>query len=203
MRRALYLLAAVLAGAASAASAQVRPVLEARLDTLASNPHGLLLRVTGLLNDPEWRDQLDASFTIQLHWSVQLWKKGGIILGFGDRGQPKVEWDTEVHAIPQLLQFVGTTRVPGRPDRDERFGSFDALKIWQETPLRLSQPRARLDAGEWYYLVSVEVRALTQDEIDARTRGSSGGVGQALTKFLVGGSSMSLPHERITFTIPR
>jgi len=201
MRRPLYLLAAVMVGAAAAAPAQARPVLEARRDTIPTNPNGVLVRLTGLLNDPEWRDQLDASYTIQIHWSVQLWKRGGF-LNFGVP-QPKTEWDTEVHTIPQLLQFVGTTRIPGRRDSIELFGSFDALKNWIETPLRVPQPRTKLSAGDWYYVVSVDIRALTQDEIDARANGGGGGVAQLITRALVGGSSLSIKHPNIEFTIPR
>ena len=198
MRRTLYLLAAMLAGAVPTASAQVRPItLAARLDRAANNPTGLVVRVSGLLDDLEWQDYLLKSYTIQLHWTVQLWKKGGLL---GGSAQPKTEWDVEVQAVPLLSSYAYTERVTN----DHRvFETLDSLKtlLGAERTLRGPAP-LRLSAGDWYYTVSVDITALTQEQVDRRANGGGVDLGEMVRGLFSPGGRVSLNHPRIEFTVP-
>ena len=204
MRRTLYLLAAMLVGAVSTASAQVRPVaLEARLDRapggatgLAARAPGLIVRVSGLLDDPEWQDYLLKGYTIQLHWTVQLWKSqlfGG--------ARPKTEWDVEVQAVPELKEYVYSDRSAN--DR-QVFKTLDSLKtlLSAERPLRgpfISQ----LSSGDWYYRISVDITALTQEQVDRRANGGGADLGEWVRGFLSPGKKLSFSPQQINFTVPR
>ncbi|MGH7593830.1 MAG: hypothetical protein ACRELE_08280, partial [Gemmatimonadales bacterium] len=77
MRRALYLLAVAIVGAASPASAQARARISARLDMQASPPN-LLVHVSDLLDDPVWLDVLHNAYKVRVHWRVQLWRSRAI-----------------------------------------------------------------------------------------------------------------------------
>lgn len=198
MRRTLYLLAAILFGAAAPAAAQV---LIARRDTAATNPNGLLVHVSGLLDSPSWLEKLKNSFTIQMHWSVQLWRPG-----FIDRPQPKTEWDTEISAVPMLNQYVYTDRVANEPEDRHTVTTLDSLAAWLGTERQLKAPRT-LPSGDWYYRVDVTISELSQEQIDAR---ANGGVndGSWLTdlaqKLVLGaGATQVLRSDKIKFTVPK
>ncbi len=197
MRRTLYLLAAVLAGAVSTASAQVRtPVLVARMDTAASNPHGLLVHVSGLLDSPDWLEQLNKGYTIELQWTVQLWKKG-----FIPSAQSPTGWASLVQAPPGMDRYQYTERVPGkRLD----FSTLDSLKAYLSVEERLLGPRNQLASGDWYYVVTVDIAALTQEQLDDQANGTSGGLLGVLRGF-VNGSGLKLPlqSQHIPFTVRR
>jgi hypothetical protein len=199
MRRTLYLLAALVAGAVSAAQAQL---LVARLDTASDNPRGLLVHVSGLLDSPTWLDKLNNSFTIQMHWAVQLWRPGLI-----DRSQPKTEWDTDVSAVPLLKQYVYVDHESNTPDDRHTVTTIDSLKAWLGTERQLKGPRS-LPPGDWYYTVDVTITELSQEQVDAQLSNSSGANGNWLTalaqKLVLGtGASQVLQRQKIRFTVPR
>jgi hypothetical protein len=189
MRRTLYLLAAVLAGAVSTASAQAHtPVLVAHVDTAASNPYGVLVHVSGLLDSPEWLEQLNKGYTIELHWTVQLWKKGGFL----PSAQAPTEWTSLVQAPPGMDRYQYTERVPGkRLD----FSTLDSLKAYLSVDVGPPAPRNRLAAGGWYYVVTVDIAALTQEQLDDQANGTSGGLLGVLRGF-VNGSGLKLPLQK-------
>jgi hypothetical protein len=199
MRRPLYLLLALIVGVASAAPAQL---LVARLDTASDNQHGLLVHVSGLLDSPTWLDKLNNSFTIQMHWTVQLWRPGLI-----DRSQPKTEWDTDVSAVPLLKQYVYVDHVPNQPDDRHTVTTIDSLKAWLATERQLKVHS--LPPGDWYYTVDVTISELSQEQVDAQLNNSGAGAnGNWLTalaqKLVLGtGASQVLPRQKIRFTVPK
>ena len=200
MRRALSFGIVLLVGAVAPASAQLRPFLEARIDTASDNRTGLLVRVSGLLDTSLWFERLDAGYTIQIHWTVQLYKSGFLI----DRPQGKTEWDTEVHAVPLMKQYIYTDRVVNQADDRHTWETLDSLKAYLGTERVLRGPR-RLEAGSWYYNADVDIKVLTPEEIEARTNGGSsgGGLTDLAKKILLGtGPTQPLHRPNISFTIP-
>ena len=195
MRRTLYLLAAILVGAVPAASAQARPVaLEARLDRAAVNPASLIVRVNGLLDDPEWQDYLIKGYTIRLHWTVQLWKSQ-----FLGGAQPKTEWDVEVQAVPDLNEYVYNEAITN----DHRvFKTLDSLKtlLGAERMLRGPLP-SQISKGDWYYRVGVDITALTQEQVDRQANGGGLDLGEFVRGFLSPGKRQTLNSGNINFTI--
>lgn len=200
MRRTLYLLAALLTGAAAAAPAQL---LVARMDTASDNPYGLLAHVSGLLDSPTWLNKLNNSFTIQMHWTVQLWRPGSFI----DRSGPKTEWDTDVSAVPLLKQYVHVDHVPNMPDDRQTVTTIDSLKAWLGTERQLKIPTS-LPPGDWYYTVDVTITELSQEQVDARLNNNNDATGNWLTalaqKLVLGtGASQVLQRQKIRFTVPK
>ena len=204
MRRTLYLVAIVMIGTVSAASAQARPVaLDVRLDRAAANPRGvvdrvsgLVVRVSGLLDDPEWQDYLIKGYTIQLHWTVQLWKNQ-----FLGGAQPKTEWDVEVQAVPELTEYVYNE--PGNNDR-RVFKTLDALRtlLGAERPLR-GPMISQLSGGDWFYRVSVDITALTQEQVDRRANGGGADLGEWVRGIVSPGKKVTLGPVRVDFTAPK
>jgi hypothetical protein len=195
MVRKLLLIAALLAGAVTSASAQSRATLVARKDTAFTNRTGLLVHVSGLVDDPQWADPLAKGYTVQVHWEIQLWKKGGRYFGLGDDPQPKIEFDVEVQTNEFMPSYSYTERTRGGPKRFV-FTKMDSLRVMLATDLIIPGPP--LEAGDWYYNVVVDIRALTQDQIDQRDPGS-GGVLSGLINRLVMGSG---PRKTLTKTVP-
>lgn len=204
MRRTLSLLAILLVGAVSAASAQARPVaMEARLDRAsvsstgpAARVSGLVVRVSGLLDDLEWQDYLIKGYTIQMHWTVQLWKSQ-----FLGGARPKTEWDVEVQAVPDLAQYVYNE--PSNNDR-RVFKTLDSLKTLLGAERALRGPlRSQLSGGDWYYLISVDITALTQEQVDRRANGGGADLGELIRGFLSPGKKVTLGPQRFDFTVPK
>lgn len=196
MRRTLHLLAALVVGAVSSASAQL--LLARRADT-PTNPYGLLVHVSGLLDDKEWSDHLNKGYTVQLHWFVQLWHPGRLGLG---GAQSPTEWDTEVQAQITLGNYIYTTKVPGQVDDRRTFSTLDSLNAWISTDVPLQFPARRLESGEWYYVVRVDVAALTPEELDNQVNGG-GSIASFLSNLVARGKRQTLTHSRIYFTVPR
>jgi hypothetical protein len=100
MRRALGLLAALVVAAAATASAQAHAVALARLDTTKDGRPQVAVHVSNLLDDPEWLEPWQNAYMIQIHWKVQLLKKG-----IFRTVQSTVEWDVLVQQVPQMDLF--------------------------------------------------------------------------------------------------
>ena len=156
MRRALYLLAAVMVGAVSTAPAQARARIAARLDAQASPPN-LLVHITDLLDDPTWLDALRHAYKIRVHWRVQLWRSRALF----DDPQAPIEWDDIIQQVP-VLDVYTYTEPGGSTPMTTRFDTLDLLKAWVQQDVRLNTPPG-LQAGRWYYIVDATISTLPQD----------------------------------------
>lgn len=190
MRRAPFVLAVLIVGAASAAAAQGRTITTAQL--ISQQDGTFQAHVSNLLDDPEWLERWDNAFFIQLHWKVQLWRAR---FPFSSP-QPPVEWDVCVQQVPGLDLF-NYTELTTRSRKTTTFRTLDSLKAHLIEPVGL--PSRQLAPGNWFYLIDVHVSTSEDDPCDPRTAAARPG----LIERIVQGSGpvRDLPTVRLDFTV--
>jgi hypothetical protein len=193
MRRALYLFAAILFGAAPAASAQAHVRIGVRLQQPAAGLPNLVFSVTDLLDDPEWLDALNSAYRISLHWKVTLSRSA-----FIDFTGPPTEWNDFVWKIPALDIFNYSEPVAGRLV-SAKFGTIDSLKSLLGQEQLIATPKT-LPPGRWYYTVQLTVSV--DDPADPNSSGPSSL--NALQRFVLGRGPHRTysPQSTATFTVP-
>jgi hypothetical protein len=190
-----------------ALSAQSSAKLEIVL-TPGAMAEGPAVATSGLLNDPRTRDPLvNGAFPTGIHYRLELWRKGGVVDDFDGRS----EWEVLVSYDPTKRLYS----VVRKQDDDviENFGAFRTLEGAEaqfgralRIPLRPNRP------GRYYYHLSVEVKTLTENDLDALQqwmRGSDGnplsavgkGIGKLLSRVL-GGAVQRYQESSGTFSYP-
>lgn len=217
MRAALRLVSLLLAIAAllsaarpAAAQSSKAPKLEIVL-TPGAMGEGPAVATSGLLDDPRTRDPLvNGAFPTAIHYRLELWRRGPLVNDFDGRS----EWDVLVSYDPTKKLYS----VVRKQDDDviENFGAFRSIESAEaqfgralRIPLRPNRP------GQYYYHLSVEVKTLTENDLDALQqwmRGSSGksgnplsvvgkGIGKLLSRVL-GGAVQRYSESSGTFSYP-
>ena len=196
MRRTFVLLAVLLGGAATAASAQSLR-LEVRTHPERRTP---LIRLYNLFDEERWRDALvEKSYPIRLHWRLQLWRSRA---GFDSPGRVN-EWDVVIRREPLLEQFRFIETVNGRRIVDTAFTTFEELRFHYERRQEVAGVAPTAD-GDWYYAVKLEVTTLSPEDIDQLQRipgdaGPSSGFGAQIVRFLV---LRGLPSAKVSADSP-
>ena len=200
-------IAALLATSSLAAQGE-RPRLEVAI-TPGALTEGPAISTANLLADPETRDLLAHGFTAGIHYRLELWRQGGVIDDFDGRS----EWDVLVSYDPTRKVY----NVVRKQDDDilENFGGFstvDAAEAQFGRALRV--PLRPNKAGRYYYNLIVEVRALTESDLDALQqwmRGTKRGnnplsaVGKGIRKLLsrvLGGAKRHYEQQSGSFQFP-
>jgi hypothetical protein len=179
-RLALVLFVAALPQAARPLGAQsTAPKLEIIM-TPGALSEGPAVATAGLLADPRTRDPLvNGAFPTGIHYRLELWRKGGLVNDFDGRS----EWDVLVSYDPTKRLYT----VVRKQDDDviENFGAFASLEAAEaqfgralRIPLRPNRP------GQYYYHLSVDVKTLTENDLDALQqwmRGPNGKSGNPLS----------------------
>ena len=172
---------------------------------------GPAVATSGLLDDPRTRDPLvNGAFPTGIHYRLELWRKGGLVDDIDGRS----EWDVLVSYDPTRRLYS----VVRKQDDDviENFGAFRSLESAEaqfgralRIPLRPNRP------GQYYYHLSIEVKTLTENDLDALQqwmRGSNGkrgnplsvvgkGIGKLLSRVL-GGAVQHYQESSGTFAFP-
>ena len=202
MRRVLLLLAVVLAGAASAVSAQTGARMEVMVDPATRDP---LARVRSLMDDERWREALDDAFRISLTWRVDLYRVRPFWV---PANEGRVELTIVIRREPLLGQYYITYFPPGEEPLEKEFTSFEAfvLELEQPLPIRGLAPRSE---GEYYYAASLKISALDDKQFAEMQRfigeGGRSGTGNAIATFiykLVGVPTQNLSDRSERFRVP-
>jgi hypothetical protein len=199
VRRLLVLLAVVLTSVASAARAQQHVDIAGSLDP--ASPGGVQYHLANFLDDPQLRETLDDEIAINLHWTVQLWRRRGI--GIGAEQGEKTSWNVLIKHVAVTNLYAVRTITPGR-QHNERF-SADSLRRnldqWFGFTLTPSRP------GDWYYTIDLSISTLSDADIARlQQQNDPGGsvFGKALDLFILKRSVQSLQLHKQTesFTFP-
>ncbi len=201
MRRALGLLAALVVAVAPAAPAQAHAHAMAltRLDTTSDGRPQVVVHISNLLDDPEWLEPWQNAYVIQVHWRVQLYRKG--FLGVTSP-QPRTttEWDVLVQQVPQMDLFNYKERIGGQQPKTTSFRTLDSLKAHLVEDIGIPAPK-KLAAGDYFFRIDVTLSTLEKDPFDARATADVGVV-QKLVALLPGGThSRDLPTVDRSFTV--
>ena len=195
MRRFFFLFALLVGGVASAASAQSLR-LEVRTHPERRTP---LIRLYNLFDETRWREALEKSYPIRLHWRIQLWRSRA---GFDGAGRVN-EWDVVIRREPLLEQYRFTETVNGRRIVDTAFSSVDDLRMHYERLQEIAGVAPTAE-GDWYYAVRLEVATLTADDFDRLERAPDGadvssGFGSQVFRMFF---SLSLPSAKLSGESP-
>ena len=191
MRRSLFVLAVLLGGAASAASAQTRVRLEAMTQPGTNAP---LIRLSNLFDEPRWRRAMERSLPVRLHWRLQVWRSRS---GWIDSPVSTHEWEVVIQREPLLEQYRLAVQLRGLRAIVRSYPSLDALQLVydQAQPVRGVAPT---QAGEWYYRVNVDIETLNDEDFDRMRRTTDGsdpgGIGTAVGRMLF---LFGLPNDRL------
>ena len=128
--------------------------------------------VANLLADAKTRELLRNGFTTQIHFRLELWRKGRWFYDPSGRS----EWDVFVSYDPTSQLYTIVRRIDNQVH--ENFGGFQTLTSAEAQfgkPFRAPLHPAR--SGRYYYNLAVDVQSLTESDLDALQqwlRGSSG-----------------------------
>jgi hypothetical protein len=177
--------------------------------TSGSVQEGPAVSTANLLSDVDTRDLLAHGFTAGIHYRLELWREGTVVNDFDGRS----EWDVLVSYDPTRKVYS----VVRKQNNDilENFGAFrtlDSAETMFGRPMRV--PLRPNRAGRYYYNLIVEVRALTESDLDAFMqfmRGTRGGsnpfsfIGTGIKKLLsrvLGGAKRHYEQQSVFFSFP-
>lgn len=202
MRRVVLLLAVVLAGAVSTASAQADARVEVAIDPVTRDPRP---RVRNLMNEERWREAIDDAFRISLNWRVDLYRVRAFWFPANER---RFEFTIVVWREPLLGQYFVTYIVPGQEPRELVFTSYQEFLFHLEQPLRPGGMRP-VTEGEYYYAAVLEVTALDNEQFANMQRfigeNNRSGTGDAISSWLlrlVGVPSQTFTARSARFRVP-
>jgi hypothetical protein len=177
--------------------------------TPGSVQEGPAVATANLLSDADTRDLLAHGFTAGIHYRLELWREGNLVNDFDGRS----EWDVLVSYDPTRKVFS----VVRKQNNDilENFGAFATVEAAESMfgrPMRV--PLRPNRAGRYYYNLIVEVRALTESDLDALMqfmRGPRRGsnpfsfIGTGIKKLLsrvLGGAKRHYEQQSVFFSFP-
>lgn len=197
MRRVALLLAVVLAGAVSSASAQAGARVEVGIDPATRDPRP---RVRNLMSSERWREALDDAFRISLNWRVDLYRTRAFWI---PANASRFEVTLVVWREPLLGQYYLTYLVPGQAPIERIFTSYAEFIFQLEQPLPIQDMRP-VTEGTYYYAATLEVTALDDQQFAEMQRfiGENGRAGgDPISNWLL--RLVGVPSQAFTARSPR
>lgn len=197
-----------LAAPLSAQRADPRLEIVVNSATIAEGPAVI---ASNLLSNPTTRDLLiNGPFPTGIRFRLELWRKGG----WTDALTGRSEWGVLVQYEPTKQVF---NIIRQNEQLFENFGSFASLAAAEaqlEKPFRVGLRPDR--SGRYYYVLTAEIQALTESDLDAlqhwargtKSQGSSNplsalgrGVRSLLSRVL-GGDKRKIVQQSGVFSVP-
>lgn len=198
MRRIAFLLAVVLAGAASTAPAQAGARVEVGIDPASRDPRP---RIRNLMNEERWREAIDDAFRISLTWRVDLYRTRTFWFPANEK---RFEVTIVVWREPLLGQYYVTYLVPGSPPEARIFTSYEQFAFELERPLPIDNMAPRTEGG-FYYAANLKISALDDQQFTEMQRfigeGGRSGTGDAISTWLL--RLVGVPSESFIARSPR
>ena len=198
MRRTLALLAVILLFVAPPAGAQGNARVDLsvglRADTSGRTSHPVI-RTEALLADPRVSSMLGSGFPVRLHYRLEIYRSRA---NWVDAFVRQTEWDLVIRHEPLLDQYQ-VAEVFRSAQRLYRYAGKDELTAGLAIPREVRVgPR---EAGEYYYVVSLEVTTLSDSDIKELERFLAGDVGPAATGGEPVGSAVSNAIRRLLLSV--
>lgn len=157
-------------------AAQARAGVEIQLPTATRlTAEGPLVRARAILVDPYLRELLENGFPARLHYRVELWAAGR----FFDELQRSAEWEVRVVSRGVQQRFEVVQIVGQRPLSLGSFIRLEDADAATSRPVRVPI-QAPAEDRRFYYLVTLEVEALSVSDLDEMNRWLSGDLSQAV-----------------------
>lgn len=145
--------------------AQRPPRLEITVAVASALSEGPAIVSDGLLSDPKTREHLRNGFPARIHYTLELWRKGGVLVG--DDRSGITEWNVLVNYDPTTKRYNMVRRSNDDQVR-ENFGGFattTSAELELAKPFKTSLHPTR--SGRYYYNLTVEVQTLAESDLDA------------------------------------
>lgn len=169
MRRLLPLLLLALAAAPTAAAQRVRLEVSASEPAPETGARRPVVRTPGILRDTRWRETLQNSFPLRLQFRVEIWR---VRPDWFDALERAFEWQTVVQYEPLVDEYAKTVLFGGSPRSVQRFLNLEELERDLERATVVAIAPA--ERGEYYFTASLQIRTLTDEEVDEMERFLSG-----------------------------
>ena len=146
-----------------AAAQEGRVRLEVVLsDTIGpSGTRNPVVRTPGILQDVRWREALQSSFPLRMRFRVEIWR---VRTDWFDALERAFEWETVVEYEPLADQYSRTAIWGGSPRQFERLATLQDLERRLEADNRITI--APTGIGEYYFTVTLQIRILTDAEME-------------------------------------
>ncbi|MEP6620683.1 MAG: DUF4390 domain-containing protein [bacterium] len=154
-----------------AASVVVAPALSAQrvqLDVAvpASVGTGATVSATNLFADNDMRDLVRSGFPAQLHYRLELWRKGSV---FGDDREGHQDWDLVIQYDPSAQRYRVLRRQNGKVDDLGSFATLTTAREALERPTKSTLAPER-EGSRYYYTLVLEIEALSVSDMDQLER---------------------------------
>jgi len=133
------------------------------------------VRARAILTDPYLRELLENGFPARLHYRVELWADGR----FFDELQRSAEWEVRVVSRGTQQRFEVIQIVGQRPLSLGAFVRLEDADAAASRPVRVPI-QAPAEDRRFYYLVTLEVEALSVSDLDEVNRWLSGDLSPAV-----------------------
>lgn len=197
MRRALALLALILLVGAPSARAQGNARVHLDLGLVPDSTRQTLypkVSTVDLIADPRVGSMLASGFPVRLHYRLEIYRSRSFVDAF----VRQTEWDLVIRHEPLLDQYQ-VAEVFRNAQRVYRYAGKDDLTAGLAIPREVRMaPRG---AGEYYYVVTLEVSTLSDSDIKELERFLSGDVGPAATGSEQVGSAFTNVIRRLMLSV--
>jgi hypothetical protein len=187
-----------------------RPQVDIALPAVNAIQDGPSIKTANLLADARTRELLRNGLPTQVHYRLELWRKGR----WFDDPTGKLEWDVLVQYDP-ITQLYNAVRRMGTQLHETFVGTATITAVEAEFggPFRVSLSPGR--SGRYYYNLVVEVQTLTESDLDALQQWIRGpdapgkgnpvntirsGVGTIVSRLL--GNKNTYQQQSATFSAP-
>lgn len=161
------LLLSLLAPPPGPAQAQTRVRLQvtASAELTAQGLRRPEVRTPGLLRDPRWREALQSSFPVRLHFRVEIWR---VRPDWFDELERSFDWQVLLQFEPLTDQFSKTLIFGDSARGFSRFSTIEDLEREMEKPQQVTIAPAT--SGEYYFAANLQIRTLTDTEMEELER---------------------------------
>ena len=139
-----------------------------RLEVTAVNQTGVWrpqVTTPGILRDNRWREALQNAFPLRLLYRVEVWR---VRTDWFDALERSFEWEFVIQFEPLIDEYTKTWIHGGQPRQITRFSGLADLERNLESRLAVNVSPG--GAGEYYFTVALQIRTLTDEEMEELER---------------------------------
>ena len=131
----------------------------------ASGTRKPTVRTPDILRDPRWRDAIQNSFPLRMHFRIEIWR---VRTDWFDALERSFEWELVIQYEPLTDEYSKTLIFGGSARGINRFLSIQELERNLESPNEINMvPQG---VGEYYFASTLQIRTLTDDEMEELER---------------------------------
>lgn len=134
---------------------------------------GAVVTATNLFADGDMRELVRSGFPAQLHYRLELWRKGGLF----DDLESHQDWDFVIQYDPSAQRYLAYRRQGGKIEDLGTFATLSTARSLLERPTK-STLIPEQESARYYYTLALDLEALSvsdMDQLERWLRGVRGG----------------------------